>query len=190
MKKLLVIALLIAGCEQKSSQSIKETKSYRDEDLRIYRILNIDGCEYIKMETNYTIYIVHKGNCSNPIHQHDYFRTPNTAFGKMSTENDGQYPRILPPTFKARIKGDEPEVAYKYQDTTYIGYVSGIIRENIVLRQRLKKIQKQKSTEYIIEIDTFQPKRPDLLHREPTPYSGRGRMLPEWIQIGDTFIKQ
>jgi len=50
---------------------INGTKYITQENVkrRNYRIINIDGCEYIEMNTYGHIIVTHKGNCTNCIHR-------------------------------------------------------------------------------------------------------------------------
>lgn len=63
---LLILAFLAVGCQADQA----------DIDQN-HNIVVIDGCEYITYQNaltgsnNYSFAITHKGNCKNPVHQHD-----------------------------------------------------------------------------------------------------------------------
>lgn len=74
MKKLLLIALVAAGCG-KPNVTVKNTDyvvPHRGNMGNGYRlqILIIDGCEYLTPAESHSM-ITHKGDCSNPIHHTD-----------------------------------------------------------------------------------------------------------------------
>ena len=72
MKKLLMIALVAAGCGEGTKNinmrsSGTPTTLYDMGSHYYVKVFKIDGCEYV----SYGESIIHKGNCSNPIHHPD-----------------------------------------------------------------------------------------------------------------------
>lgn len=63
MKKLLIAALMIAGCEQHS-----QTITVSEQPHGMTHITKIRDCEYIYNDWNSPIVYTHCGDCSNPIH--------------------------------------------------------------------------------------------------------------------------
>lgn len=64
MKKLFILAVLLAGCSDPVTKYAKPIDSSPD-----FKGIEIDGCEYIAYENgnpdqkHYTLTITHKGNC-------------------------------------------------------------------------------------------------------------------------------
>ena len=67
----LVVLVAIAGCEQQKAESTKEVEPLKDYHVRV-----IDGCEYLVFEEygrgmpQRALAVTHKGDCSNPRHNH------------------------------------------------------------------------------------------------------------------------
>jgi len=66
----LLAMLLMAGCGKKAQQNESPQQDYKwiDKGGDIYEI-NIDGCQYLKHERFGNGTIIHKANCTNPIHE-------------------------------------------------------------------------------------------------------------------------
>ena len=69
---LLLITLLIAGCENKNNQppnphrmELDNDSNYHDQNYRVY---TLEGCEYVVAGAGNYQWGSHKGNCKNPIH--------------------------------------------------------------------------------------------------------------------------
>ena len=62
---LLFVIISLSAC----ANNVK--RSYNDgENFENYKVVVIDGCEYIQWRTSYGyLNITHKGNCDNPIHK-------------------------------------------------------------------------------------------------------------------------
>jgi len=60
---LLLYVLLMVGCAMKPIYPYKS----EDDPAFWYRIIRIDGCEYIRASYVFG----HKGNCDNPMHQYN-----------------------------------------------------------------------------------------------------------------------
>ena len=71
-KKLLIIALaiLMMGCEETTvdRKSTEHVVSYINNPLQE---ITIEGCQYLYGEWGNATVLTHKGNCNNPIHQHN-----------------------------------------------------------------------------------------------------------------------
>lgn len=66
MKKLFIILavtiLTLTSCVVKDGETILRTE---------YKVVILDDCEYIIFSGGNTGYFAHKGNCNNPIHEHN-----------------------------------------------------------------------------------------------------------------------
>lgn len=59
-----IFALSLSSCENEVP-----VQSKVEDPLKGYKIMVIDGCEYLHKRLNsYSDHFTHKGNCSNPIH--------------------------------------------------------------------------------------------------------------------------
>jgi hypothetical protein len=75
MKKLPYFALLLGlslgstACDESPVRQAAQTHAERRRLAPAYRVIWIEGCEYLRLETSngYPI-LTHKGNCRNPIH--------------------------------------------------------------------------------------------------------------------------
>jgi len=72
MKNLILLALLIGmmGCQEPTvdMNSTKHVLSYGRNPLQE---ITIEGCQYLYGEWGNATVLTHKGNCNNPIHQHN-----------------------------------------------------------------------------------------------------------------------
>ena len=72
MKQLLVVmlALSMLGCQEPTVDinSTKHVLSYGHNPLQE---ITIEDCQYLYGEWGNTTVLTHKGNCNNPIHQHN-----------------------------------------------------------------------------------------------------------------------
>jgi hypothetical protein len=86
MKKITFLAiisgLILTACNDKNAINQNGSHSANEEAKRVYQIENPDkwyyvntykhdGCEYVVFEYGSKAWGGHKGNCSNPIHQHN-----------------------------------------------------------------------------------------------------------------------
>jgi hypothetical protein len=57
--------LFMASCQQDYKQHLEEERN----SPPAYRVVTIEGCEYLRMEVTHGYAVLtHKGNCRNPIH--------------------------------------------------------------------------------------------------------------------------
>ena len=72
MKNLILLALLIGmmGCQEPTvdMNSTKHVLSYGHNPLQE---ITIEDCQYLYGEWGNATVLTHKGNCNNPIHQHN-----------------------------------------------------------------------------------------------------------------------
>lgn len=67
MKYLLLIVILFASCTTPNGK--EKFRAYNNTDpIFDYRVVIIDGCEYIEVATGSLFSLAHKGDCNNPIH--------------------------------------------------------------------------------------------------------------------------
>lgn len=60
---LILLSLIGMGC------NLPKSKEVPTEDVnRYWRVITIDGCEYIEGKQSYACPLIHKANCKNPIH--------------------------------------------------------------------------------------------------------------------------
>lgn len=58
---LITLAAFLIACET----TVKKTKTGQQYHGNDIEIIEIEGCEYIKIHTGYQGYFAHKGNCKN-----------------------------------------------------------------------------------------------------------------------------
>ena len=72
MKKVLVVVLALSmfGCQEPTvnRNSTEHVVSYDHNPLKE---ITIEGCQYLYGEWGNATVLTHKGNCNNPIHQHN-----------------------------------------------------------------------------------------------------------------------
>jgi hypothetical protein len=71
MKNLIVLWNMVRSCILFviiSAVSVGCSQGYSKGDARNIPQINIEGCEYFHETNNGVFFLVHKGNCKNPIH--------------------------------------------------------------------------------------------------------------------------
>jgi len=67
MKYLLIFALLMAGCKDDTVPTTYTNEYWGDTEIRI---IEFDGCQYVKFGIGEGSFGAHKGNCKNKIHEY------------------------------------------------------------------------------------------------------------------------
>lgn len=70
---LLALAMVMAGCGGNPANIDTKNTSYTIPTLygADLQVVEIEGCEYFFTEYDRSAILTHKGNCKNPIHQHN-----------------------------------------------------------------------------------------------------------------------
>lgn len=101
--------MLVLICSEANKYLAKEIKPQKEERT----IIEVDGCQYIRMVTNTnSVLLTHKGNCNNPIH---YFKTNNRY--KYIIDLPEEYPLVS-------TDKDKPDMfeVYASQDTLHFSF--------------------------------------------------------------------